>query len=103
VSYTIESSTIGSATAQRALRRRWPGERRAKHSLRLVARTMSHIQRFRGSEPGRRRSPGGVEPGLRCLATKTLTHSSRCGFGQGRSLHLANEADEPYLMQEVPH
>jgi transposase InsO family protein len=20
-----------------------------------------------------------------------------CGFGQGRSLHLANEADEPYL------
>jgi len=31
----------------------------------------------------RRRSPGGVEPGLPCLATKTLTHSSRCGLGQG--------------------
>jgi hypothetical protein len=42
-----------------------------------------------------RRSPGGV--GARAsLLTKSLTHSSRCGFGQGRLLHLANEATEPY-------
>jgi len=49
----------------------------------------------------RRRSPGGVEPGLPCLATKTLTHSSRCGLGQGARFIWRTKQVNPTLNQAL--